>query len=230
MYISRPGALLPHEAVAAKGKAGVRISRAPVSFRLNPPSDARDLLRFRQLREQGHAAAGRGQDGAALELLAEALSRWQGSATAGVPVGTRQRPVIATADRERAETAGAALRCSAQGRILQALRIVAHQNPLDEALRAKHVLALGAHAQKAEALTVYQQVRRRLADDYDVDPTSQLRAAQRKVLRQTQDVRGRGASGSFDDSLPRQRPAPAGRSVRRVNSPLHQRPSSVADR
>ncbi|MFF2808151.1 BTAD domain-containing putative transcriptional regulator [Streptomyces sp. NPDC058000] len=79
---------------------------------------------------------------------------------------------------------------------------------------------------QAEAPTIHQEVRRRLADDCGVDPSSQLRATQREVLRQSQDVGRKGASGHFGDSPPLQ---PC-RSGRHINSPLHPRLSLVGDR
>ncbi|USX49250.1 BTAD domain-containing putative transcriptional regulator [Lentzea sp. HUAS12] len=62
------------------------------------------------------------------------------------------------------------------------LRSLTEQHPLHEAFWAQLMLALHRTGQQAEALTAYQEVRRRLADELGTTPGERLRAAHEQVL------------------------------------------------
>ncbi|NKE57913.1 tetratricopeptide repeat protein [Lentzea sp. PSKA42] len=63
------------------------------------------------------------------------------------------------------------------------LRSLVRQHPLRETFWAQLMLALHRAGQQAEALTVYQEIRTRLADELGVDPGQRLREAHEQVLR-----------------------------------------------
>jgi DNA polymerase III delta prime subunit len=106
-----------------------------------------------------------------------AWSLWRG-------VGARleQPPDHECAGLVRAATS-LALRLGRARSVLPVLRRVAEHRPWDEALQSWLLLALSADGQQAEGIALYQNVRRRLADELGVDPGPELREAYRLILR-----------------------------------------------
>jgi hypothetical protein len=76
------------------------------------------------------------------------------------------------------------------------LRRAAERNPLDEALRAQLMLIFAADGKQAEAITVYHEIRRVLADQLGVSPGPELRAAYDDVLRHAEAAPQTGADAS----------------------------------
>ncbi|WP_018681789.1 AfsR/SARP family transcriptional regulator [Actinokineospora enzanensis] len=152
------------------------------------PVDAEtlDLVRFR---ECGAAATAATDQGAAWDHLAEALALCQGPTVAGVPARVRTHPVFTAIDQERLavlrRAADTALAAGHPDRVLRALTAAGAEHPLDEAVQAGLVRVLAATGRQAEALSTYQAVRARLADELGVDPGPDLRAAHAQVLDQT---------------------------------------------
>ncbi|MGY0055266.1 AfsR/SARP family transcriptional regulator [Streptomyces sp. LZ34] len=154
-------------------------------YRLRVAADSVDLLRHRDLAGRARRAAGDGRPGEALELFAQALALWRGTAVAGLPVTVRRHPVFTGLDCEYLDTVGeaadAALNCDRAGQVVPLLRQAAALDPLDEPLHARLVLALTASGHRAQALAAYADVRRRLAEDLGVSPGPELRAAHRRA-------------------------------------------------
>src|SRR4029450_12864939 len=63
------------------------------------------------------------------------------------------------------EAAAAALRCGRVQAVEKSVRRCAAMEPLDEALQARLIRVLAALGRQAEALTCYEDVRRRLAEE-----------------------------------------------------------------
>ena len=74
-----------------------------------------------------------------------------------------------------------ALRCARAERVVGLLRQAVALDPLNEPLHARLVLALAASGHRAQALAVYDAIHARLAEDLDVPPGPELRAAHRQV-------------------------------------------------
>ncbi|WP_413756932.1 AfsR/SARP family transcriptional regulator [Streptomyces sp. MMBL 11-3] len=163
--------------------------RAGGGYRLDVADGALDLLEFRGLREQAHAAATAGRPAQATGLFVRALSLWLGRTAAGLPRTARAHPVFAGVDAEylhaARDAADAALAAGQTYRVLPLLRQAAESDPLNEYLQARLVLVLAAEGQSARALDHYQAVRSRLANELGVDPGPDLRDAQIRVLRGT---------------------------------------------
>ncbi|WP_069772269.1 BTAD domain-containing putative transcriptional regulator [Streptomyces sp. LUP30] len=176
--------LEPGLAARAEGRWLVRDAGG---YRLVTDGDSSDLLRFRALREEASRLSRRAPE-EALELLTEALTLWQGPVAAGIPERVRAHAVFAAVDRERLaavrEAADAASRAGTPETVLSELRQAAARHPLDEPLQADLVLALGAAGRRSEALTAYESVRARLAEELGIDPGAELREARDVVLRE----------------------------------------------
>lgn len=155
-------------------------------YRLVTDSDSLDLLHFRRLREEARQAAADGAYPGAVELLTEALALWQGPVASGIPPETRAHLALDALEHEYLtavrEAADAALHAGVPDAVLPVLRSAAADHPLDEPLLARLILALAGTGLRPEALSTYQTVRARLADELGIDPGPELSDVHRAVL------------------------------------------------
>ncbi|MEU6201957.1 BTAD domain-containing putative transcriptional regulator, partial [Streptomyces sp. NPDC047061] len=147
-----------------------------------------DLVAFRELVDAAGAAATRQDHEVALDHYVGALGLWHGSAGDGIADGTIATTVFAALDNEfyDACTAAAELAVSTgrPERVLVALQLAASMAPFNEPVQAGLVGVLGAAGRQAEALSVFRQVRDRLAEELGIDPGPALEDAQRRILTQ----------------------------------------------
>ncbi|MEU1181134.1 BTAD domain-containing putative transcriptional regulator [Streptomyces sp. NPDC005820] len=149
-------------------------------YRLVTDADSADLPRFRALREAARHSGDTAPD-RTVELLTEALELWHGPIGEGVPAPARSHPAFEAVERERRtaarELADAALRAGLPERALPPLRRAAADHPLDEPVHTGLLRLLAAAGHRTEALTAYETVRTRLAEELGIDPGPELRDA-----------------------------------------------------
>ncbi|MEV6609742.1 BTAD domain-containing putative transcriptional regulator [Kutzneria sp. NPDC051319] len=151
-------------------------------YRVDVPADDVDAGRFDRLLAEARNA----EPVRVIELLTAALELWRGPALADVP-SPRLREHEAVALDERRLLA-AELRLDAQltlGRhheLITELRALTTANPLRERFWAQLMLALYRSDRQAEALTIYHHVRRLLADELGVEPSTELRDLHQAIL------------------------------------------------
>lgn len=160
------------------------------SYRLDVRPDDLDVHRFERLVSEGRRALRAGEAGLAGRQLREALALWRGPAlleVADVPyaaaavVRLEELRLAAIEDRVEAD-----LLLGAAGPDLAAeLMELTAVHPLRERLLSLYVRALHALGRVAEALSVCEEFRRRLADELGADPGPELREAHLAVLRGT---------------------------------------------
>ncbi|GGV16352.1 SARP family transcriptional regulator [Actinomadura cremea] len=162
-----------------------RLRSVPGGYLLDVPEDAVDAHRFERLAGEGARALRDGEDVRAAKVLAEALGLWRGEPLADAPfaeaaaVRLRELRLAATEDRIAAE-----LRTGAEpGGLVAELEGLAARHPLRERVRALLVWALHLSGRSAEALAVFEEFRRVLADELGADPGDESRAAYLEVLR-----------------------------------------------
>ena len=137
-----------------------------------------DVGRARQLRKAGDPAG-------AVAALDSALSLWRGIAFAGVPgpfAGTeriRLGELRSTAAEERADVL---LALGRQEEVVPDLTAMVTENPLRERMRGLLMIALYRCGRHAEALRVFQDGRRVLAEELGIDPGSDLSRIHQQVL------------------------------------------------
>ncbi|MDL4774554.1 BTAD domain-containing putative transcriptional regulator [Actinomadura xylanilytica] len=183
------------------GPAGL-VEGRPAGYRLNVDPGDVDVHRFERLARAGRRAltgadtAANGPGGAvagvrdaarAADLLREALGLWRGPALADladVPFAgaqaARLEELRVAAAEDRAE-AGLAL--GEHGPLVPGLRDLVAAHPLRERARALLMRALYGDGRQAEALSVYEDARRTLADELGADPSSELAGVHLAVLR-----------------------------------------------
>ncbi|MFJ8012143.1 ATP-binding protein [Streptomyces sp. NPDC096339] len=156
-------------------------------YRLAVSRDDVDLHRFTRLAAQG------GQEladdpAAAARTLRTALGLWRGSALADLPEPARTAHATAAEARRvgvlrsRIE---ADLRSggTAPAGLLPDIEALIEEHPYDETLRGQHLRALRAAGRPADALAVYEDTRRTLADALGADPGPELTALHAELLR-----------------------------------------------
>ncbi|MFH8616429.1 BTAD domain-containing putative transcriptional regulator [Streptomyces sp. NPDC017979] len=159
----------------------VRIDRGPGGYVVTTEADAVDLHRFRTL----VARARKADDAEADALLEQALLLWRGDPFATVDT-VWFNALRETLKHERAQAEldrhDLRLRLGDHLRLLSELPALVRHRPLDERLVGQLVLALYRGGRTAEALTRYEELRRRLADELGADPGPELRALHTRIL------------------------------------------------
>ncbi|MEU1516440.1 BTAD domain-containing putative transcriptional regulator [Streptomyces sp. NPDC005811] len=169
-------------------EAGSFLHRRGGSYLFTAGPATLDLVAFRE-RVGAARAAVAGQDlEVALDHYGVALGLWHGPAGDGIGEGTVAAPVFDALNNEfyGACTAAAELAVSLgrPERVLGAVQLAASMAPLNEPVLASLVGVLGAAGRQAEALSVFGQVRDRLADELGIDPGPALEEARRRILAQ----------------------------------------------
>ncbi|MGW2637433.1 AfsR/SARP family transcriptional regulator [Streptomyces sp. NPDC001348] len=151
-----------------------------------PAEGALDLLVAQDLAAEAEKARGAADLCHAREVLNRALGLWDGEALAGVP------GPYAEAQRVRLEEWRLSLLesrldmdleqgCHAEA--VSELTALTAAHPLRERLRELLMLALYRSGRQAEALAVYADTRRLLAEELGVDPRPDLRELQQRILQ-----------------------------------------------
>lgn len=170
------------EPALAPRETGRWVHPAGAGYRLTVRPGCSDLAGFRALA----ARARQSPDGAGLRDWAEALRLAGPAPFAGLPPRVLERPEFVAIQQERrsaaAEAAEAALASGRAADLLDLVRVLADEAPLDERLQAQTVRLLAAAGHRADALTRYDDVRRRLRDELGIDAGPELRAAHQEVL------------------------------------------------
>ncbi|HWO66092.1 MAG TPA: BTAD domain-containing putative transcriptional regulator [Umezawaea sp.] len=168
--------------------AGTWLLRKAGGYQLGVDERSLDLLRFRALAAEAGRLASSGDHVGAVPVFAEALTLWRGRCADGLDVGSRAAALFTAIDNERLalarDAAETARKAGTAEELLPALRAVAAQARLDEALQAQVMLLLAAAGHQAEALGIYQVVRTHLSDELGIGPGPALREAHHRILAQ----------------------------------------------
>ncbi|MFJ9659654.1 BTAD domain-containing putative transcriptional regulator [Streptomyces griseoflavus] len=147
---------------------------------------ALDLAAAQELATEAEKARSGGDLSRAREVLNRALSLWDGETLAGVP-GPYAEAQRARLEEWRLQLVEAGIDmdleqgCHAEA--VSELTALTAAHPLRERLRELLMLALYRSGRQAEALAVYADTRRLLADELGVDPRPGLRDLQQRILR-----------------------------------------------
>src|SRR5437763_870564 len=165
-----------------------RIETTGRGYRAVVAEEELDLDRFERTLERGRAAleAGRAEDAA--DDLREALAIWRGSPLAGLPEEARR---AAEAERlEELRLTALELRYDAEltsGRhdaVVAELETLTSEHPYRERFLQQQMLPLYRCGRQADALEVYRNARRVLADDLGLEPSPALQELERAILQQ----------------------------------------------
>ncbi|MCC8250018.1 AfsR/SARP family transcriptional regulator [Saccharothrix luteola] len=165
-------------------------------YELRVPPDAVDAVRFTALAGQGARALADGEWEAAGRHYADALALWRGEVAAADLAAVRP-DAARLAEARAAAGEGLFTAAVAAGRhqaVLPDLRQFVAAHPNRENARAQLMLALYRAGRQTDALAVYDEGRRLLADEHGVEPGEALRDLHRRVLAHSVPPVGAGTS------------------------------------
>ena len=178
------------------------ISSVAGGYALTVDPSAVDALAFEAAQTVAAGLRADGDLAGAARRLREALELWQGEPLAGLagPFAVAQRAQWTERRLGALEVRIALdLEVGQPAAVTAELAALAAEFPLRERFRELQMLALSRSGRKAEALAVYDQTRRTLAEELGVDPGPDLRALYRRVAVGSSEagaVNGSGRVGS----------------------------------
>jgi hypothetical protein len=174
---------LPHQRPAGPYRTELQITARHGGYQLDTDPDDIDAHRFRRLLDQATHAAPQERE----HLLRQALALWRGPAldkAASAPIRHRLRAGL---DEQRLHAIEASIAAGLElGRhreLLPELARLRAGNPARERLVELHILALYRDDRTAEALDAYQHARKRLAEQFGLDPGDTLQQLHQAILR-----------------------------------------------
>ncbi|MFF3566060.1 BTAD domain-containing putative transcriptional regulator [Streptomyces sp. NPDC002574] len=183
------GNALQSQVSRLRSAIGAPVESHPGGYRLAVPRDEVDVHRFERLAAEGREALAAGGTERAAGLLREALGLWRGSALSDVGDAPFAGPQITRLEELRVATledriaADLTLDAHRHGELAAELRELVAAYPLRERLRAQLMRALYSCGRQSEALAVYEDARRELADNLGADPGPELAGTHLAVLR-----------------------------------------------
>jgi DNA-binding SARP family transcriptional activator len=154
-------------------------------YLLQLPAGQLDLDVFGEHLDRGGRLLAAGEPARAVEAYDAGLRLWQGTPLSGVagPLADVERVRLGelrlAAIEDRAE---ALLALGRYGVLVPELIALAAEHPLRERLCALLMTALYHGGRQADALTLYADTRRRLAEEFGVEPGAQLRCLHYTIL------------------------------------------------
>jgi predicted ATPase/DNA-binding SARP family transcriptional activator len=177
------------------------IESRPSGYQLTLDPRATDIARFEELAAAGRSQLRRDPAGAAATLR-QALGLWRGPALADVTATDFGAAVIARLDERRLaaieQRVDADLLTGVTEPLVAELEELVVAHPLREPLAARLMRALHACGRRGAALEVYEQARKRLADQLGADPSAELSGLHLELLR---DDPGRAAQTNLPAGL-----------------------------
>jgi predicted ATPase/DNA-binding SARP family transcriptional activator len=169
----------------ALGAAEV-VTQAASGYRLAVAPDDIDVHRFERLAAAGRSRLRAGEAQAARDLLAVAVALCRGpvapEVAAVVPsVGVR---LAHTRSEAAADLAEADVLLGRYAEVSARLPALLAEYPLDERLGGLLMDALAGQGREADALALYERIRRDLAEELGIDPGAALRERHLRLLRE----------------------------------------------
>lgn len=164
-------------------------------YELVVADDQLDLLAFRAAVAHARRLRSSGDILTAWQRYSAAVRLWRGEPMAGLAALADDPAVVAVVRQWPsvvAEYAALGVELRRYEEVVPVLRRVVAADPLHESLHAQLMVALAGTGRQAEALEVFDALRRRLGRDLSAGPGAELMAAHRQVLRQAVVVRPAG--------------------------------------
>jgi tetratricopeptide (TPR) repeat protein len=169
------------------GSLGERIRTTPSGYLIQLEESELDLLRFESLYDAGRTAATNHAWEEASSLLSDALALWRGEALLDVACDRLQADEgVILAERRLQAMEGriaADLQLGRYQRVVDELLRLTATHPLHEKLHEQLMLALYGSGRQADALSAYQNLRRRLVEEVGIDPRQEIQQLYLKILK-----------------------------------------------
>ncbi|WP_262697771.1 MULTISPECIES: AfsR/SARP family transcriptional regulator [Streptomyces] len=206
-YVMRLRQVLGHQ-------VGRRIVTRSPGYLIELDEYESDLGRFAAHRRAGESAIACGDLSTGADELSRALSLWRDEPLLDIPSSTLCDVEARHLQELRRQTVAKRIDVELElgrhhGMLPELWRLVL-QNPLDEPMAARLILALSRSGQQAEALQVFQRSRALLIDQLGAEPGPELRRMQQRVLRDDEPRPSAGHEKRVTVARPaRNRPRPA---------------------
>lgn len=162
------------------------IEHARRGYQLVPGAVDVDAARLEELIAGIGAADRAGDPTEAVRLCTQAMELFRGEALAGLPGPLAELERLRLTERRIAivqQKVEWQLRLGHDSEAISELFALSTAHPLNEPLAAMLMRALYRNGRQADALTVFDRARRRLADDLGVAPSRMLRRTHQMILR-----------------------------------------------
>jgi len=162
-----------------------RIESRPGEYRLLVSPDEIDVVRFERTVERGRAAAREGSPRRAAALFEQALGWWRGGAFDELPAEVAGSESLRREESRWAtheELIDARLALGECDEVLPVLRSLTIEFPTRERLWAQLLVALDRTGRRAEALSEYRALYRRLVTEFGIEPGTTLRRVHQQLL------------------------------------------------
>jgi DNA-binding SARP family transcriptional activator/DNA-binding CsgD family transcriptional regulator len=174
------------KALCGGGGPAPVIERGLQGYRLAPGAVEVDVARVEELVTGIGKAERAGDPLEAVRLCARVLEQFRGEPLAGLPGPLAELERLRLTERRIAVVQRKVewqLRLGQDAEAIAELFALSAEHPLNEPLAAMLMRALYRDGRQADALTVFERARRRLADDLGVPPSRLLRRAHQMILR-----------------------------------------------
>ncbi|MFE0378515.1 BTAD domain-containing putative transcriptional regulator [Streptomyces inhibens] len=155
-------------------------------YRLTPGSVEADVARMEELVTAAGRAERAGEPAEAVRICSQALDLFRGELLSGLPGPFAELERLRLTERRIAlvqRKLDWQLRLGRHAEVVAELWALAATQPLNEPVAAMLMRALYRSGRQADALTVFDRTRRRLADDLGVPPGQMLRRTHQMILR-----------------------------------------------
>ncbi|WP_433085665.1 BTAD domain-containing putative transcriptional regulator [Dactylosporangium sp. CA-052675] len=177
-----PNALQAQVSRLRKALPGGLVEFVAGGYRIDVDPGDVDAHRFGALAREGRQRLAAGDGRGAAVVLRSALALWRGPALADL-AGSAQAVPLEEARLAAVEDLVEAELGLAEGTPVGPLRRLVAEHPFRERLRAQLMRALHAGGRTAEALAVFEEGRRLLAEELGTDPSAELSAVHLRLLR-----------------------------------------------
>ncbi|MFF8433116.1 AfsR/SARP family transcriptional regulator [Streptomyces bacillaris] len=200
------------------------LATTATGYRLDVPPEAVDAHRFTEGARAARAARREGREAEAVRLFRSALDLWRGEAFAGIDC-----PAVTAAaaglEEERLtaieELTELRLAAGESATLVAELSTLTAAHPLRDALRGHLMLALHRSGRQADALAVYDEGRRLLADELGLEPGRHLRRLHTEILTDAREERRTPKPPTTDTTPATDAPTPTRQATEDHHRPTH---------
>jgi len=188
------------EPTRGQGKPAEILVSEPNGYRLHARPDEIDAAQFERLADHGRRLLEAGDPRAAESTLTEALGLWRSDPLPGfedLEFATTEISWLSERRTQAAEDRLAALLNTGQDdAVIAAAETLCSQHPWRERLWGQRMIALYRVGRQADALAAFQEVRETMIDELGVEPGSDLRTLELRILAQDVELDLRPTAGA----------------------------------
>lgn len=174
------------------GEGGILVT-APPGYLLNIDPAVIDVFEFHRLHRLGRDRLAAHDHTAAAAAFRAALDLWSGPPLASVHCGPTLAAYTVYLLEQRRNARDLWIEAEISGgrhrELLGELRSLATANPLDEALHAQLIRALGLSGRRSDAVASYRRLRASLHAELGVEPCAEVQVLHRELLSEGHPIR-----------------------------------------